>query len=102
MTTTPLSEAADYMAQPLKAGFTAPGGMGGGGLPGYNLYEARDGWVAVAALEPHFKKRMDEALGVASRSPEELRPVFLGKGAVEWEEWAKEYDLPVVAVKEAP
>lgn len=94
-----LSDAADYMAEPWKVGFSSPGELVGGALPEYNLYEARDGWVAVAALEPHFKQALYAALECSPESVEELRPYFLTKSAGEWETWARQRDLPVVAVK---
>jgi alpha-methylacyl-CoA racemase len=94
-----LSEAADYMAEPWKVGFTTVEGITGGGLPEYNLYETMDGWVAVAALEPHFKKALFEALDCTPHDSAELRPLFMNKTANQWEEWARERDLPVVALK---
>jgi crotonobetainyl-CoA:carnitine CoA-transferase CaiB-like acyl-CoA transferase len=94
-----LSDAADYMAEPWKAGFSSPGALVGGALPEYNLYETRDGWVAVAALEPHFKKALYSALECSPDSVEALRPHFLTRTAEEWETWARQRDLPVVAVK---
>ncbi|QIA28149.1 CoA transferase [Thermaerobacter sp. PB12/4term] len=53
-----LAEAASALAEPLRHGLTAPGGLLGGGLPFYRCYPAREGWVAVAALEPHFAQRL--------------------------------------------
>ncbi|MFZ3209091.1 MAG: CoA transferase [Geobacteraceae bacterium] len=94
-----LSDAAEYMSEPLRAGLTAPGGMLGGILPEYNLYETADGWVAVAAIEPHFKKRMEEALGLAAKYPDDLRPVFRTKTDMEWELWARKFDLPIAVVR---
>ncbi len=94
-----LSDAADYMAEPWTVGFTTPENIVGGALAEYNLYQASDGWVAVAALEPHFKKALEKALGVTADSPEVLRPIFVEKTATDWEAWAKEYDLPIVAVR---
>jgi alpha-methylacyl-CoA racemase len=96
-----LSEAADYMAEPWTVGFTAPEAMVGGALPEYNLYEASDGWVAVAALEPHFSKALFAALECVPENSEELRPLFKSRSARAWEDWAKERDLPVVAVNSA-
>ena len=93
-----LSDAANFLAQPWTAGLTSPGSILGGGRPEYNLYEADEGWIAVAALEPHFKKNMDRALGIAAEKPEELRSLFKTRTANEWELWAKELDLPIVAV----
>lgn len=91
-----LSEAAEGMAQPLRYGVTAPGAILGGGIPEYNLYRASSGWVALGALEPHFKKRTEEALGV--RTPEEYRTVFATRSAEQWQEWGMELDIPIVAL----
>ncbi len=93
-----LSDAADYMAEPWRVGFTAPDAMVGGALPEYNLYESSDGWVAVAALEPHFSKAMFAALQCAAENTEEIKALFRSKTAEDWEVWAKERDLPIVAV----
>lgn len=95
-----LSEAAAYMSEPLQVGFTASGGVVGGGLAEYNLYEATDGWIAVAALEPHFKVALEKALGIKPKGPQDLRPIFAKKSALEWENWAVERNLPIVAVKQ--
>lgn len=89
-----LSAAAEVMAEPLRYGSTAPGSLLGGGIPEYNLYRARDGWVALAALEPHFKNRLEEALGVSSA--EEYRGAFAGRSAREWQAWGQEQDIPIV------
>jgi crotonobetainyl-CoA:carnitine CoA-transferase CaiB-like acyl-CoA transferase len=90
-----LAEAADALAEPLRAGLTAPGGVLGGGLPTYGLYEASDGWIAVAALEPAFRSRLAEGLGVAELSRSELEGAFRSRTAAEWVAWARELDLPV-------
>ena len=92
-----LSEAAASMAEPLRYRTTNPGALLGGGLPEYNVYRTSDGWVAVAALEPHFKKRLEESLAV--RSKEEYQAAFMRKSAAEWEEWGQELDVPIVAAK---
>ncbi len=95
-----LSEAADYMAEPFKTGVTAAGNILGGGIAEYNLYETSDGWLAVAALEPHFKKKMFETLGEKNEDKDALGEIFTSKSAAEWEKWAKALDLPIVAVKQ--
>ncbi len=92
----PLSEAAAVMAEPLRYGTTAPGALLGGGIPEYNLYQASDGWVAVAALEPHFKKRTEEALGVSTI--QQYRSAFATKSAAEWQTWGERLDIPIVAI----
>jgi alpha-methylacyl-CoA racemase len=94
-----LEEAAADFAEPLRHGLTAPGGFLGGGLPSYSLYRARDGWVAVAALEGHFWKRLLAELGLAVPDREALQTLFATRTADEWERWAAERDLPIAAVR---
>jgi alpha-methylacyl-CoA racemase len=94
-----LSDAAEYMAEPWKVGFTTPDAIVGGALPEYNLYETSDGWLAVAALEPHFRKALFEALDCNPKDADDLRPLFKERSSAAWEEWAKERDLPLEAVK---
>ena len=94
-----LSEAAETFALPLEHGLTAPGAVLGGGLPGYNLYRAETGWIALAALEPHFWQRLLDALGLASASAEELARIFATRPAQAWESWAQERDIPLVAMR---
>lgn len=86
------------LAAPLRHGLTAPGGPLGGGNPAYSLYAAREGMVAVAALEPHFRARLYESLGLADGT--DPTAAFKTRTAIEWEEWAKLLDLPIVAVRE--
>src|SRR5581483_11764846 len=50
-----LSESLAPLAACLRHGLTAPGGILGGGAPRYGVYPALSGYVAVAALEPHFE-----------------------------------------------
>jgi crotonobetainyl-CoA:carnitine CoA-transferase CaiB-like acyl-CoA transferase len=92
-----LAEAAAAMAEPLRFGTTAPGALLGGGRPEYNVYPASDGWVAVAALEPHFKKRLEEEFG--GDQDGHYRDRFKSRTATEWEAWGQQMDIPVVAVK---
>ncbi len=95
----PLEEAAAALAAPLREGLTSPGALLGGRLPGYNLYEARGGWIAVAALEPHFAQRLADSLQLASLTAESLRARFATDTAANWEAWARERDLPLVALR---
>ena len=97
-----LSEAAAYLAEPLRFGITAPGAHLGGGFPGYGLYEASDGWIAVAALEPHFWEGLRGELGLEDAGREALEEVFRRETAAHWEGWAAGRDLPIVALKGAP
>ncbi|TWJ33429.1 CoA transferase [Geobacter argillaceus] len=92
-----LSEAAAEMAEPLTYGTTMRGALLGGGIPEYNVYATSEGWVAVAALEPHFKMRLEESLGV--RTIEEYRTAFGQMNADYWQEWGREKDVPIVVVQ---
>src|SRR5262249_24170812 len=94
-----LYECARELDQPNNAGLTRPGGSLGGGYPLYSFYEASDGWIAIAALEPHFAQRLLSELRLASADRSELERIFRDRSAAEWERWASERDLPVVAVK---
>ncbi len=97
-----LAEVAATLAQPLAAGLTRPGAIVGGGFAGYHLYESRKGWIAVAALEPRFARRLAETLGLPELSVEAMRKVFSAHDAEYWEAWATDNDLPIVALRDAP
>jgi alpha-methylacyl-CoA racemase len=98
----PLFEAAAFFAEPLRHGITKPGAHLGGGFPGYGLYEARDGWVAVAALEAHFWERLLLELGLEEATREDLEGVFRRETAEAWEIWAEKRDLPLAALRAVP
>jgi crotonobetainyl-CoA:carnitine CoA-transferase CaiB-like acyl-CoA transferase len=91
-----LSEAAASLAEPLRYGCTSPGALLGGGIPEYNLYKSADGWVAVAALEPHFKQRLESALNIASF--EEYQAAFVQQKSAYWQEWGHKLDVPIETV----
>lgn len=93
-----LSEAAASLAEPLRYGSTAPGALLGGGIPEYNIYKTADGWVAVAALEPHFKKRLEDALAVST--PEQYRAAFVLQNSAWWQEWGQQLDVPIETIKD--
>lgn len=92
-----LADVAADLAEPLRHGLTAPGGLLGGGLPAYGIYAAREGRVAVAALEPHFSQRLHRLLGTDG-SAADLARRFRERTAAEWEAWAAEHDLPIAAL----
>lgn len=100
-----LAEAAASFAEPLIYGLTTVGGKLGGGKPEYNLYRTRKGWIALAAVEPHFWQRLQQALGFSQphqteMTQKDLAQCFLTRTAVDWESWGEDHDLPVVALKE--
>jgi crotonobetainyl-CoA:carnitine CoA-transferase CaiB-like acyl-CoA transferase len=88
-----LADAAETFSLPWIHGLTRPGGVLGGGFPFYGLYEAKGGWIALAALEPRFRERLVAELG-AEPAPDS----FAGRTPEDWERWAAERDLPIAAV----
>ena len=92
-----LSEAAASLAEPLRYGCTSPGALLGGGIPEYNIYKTADGWIAVAALEPHFKKRLEDALAIAT--PDQYQNAFAGQSSAYWQEWGQQQDVPIETVR---
>ncbi|MGB9123296.1 MAG: CoA transferase, partial [Candidatus Angelobacter sp.] len=95
-----LHECAQELAAPLKAGLTTSNGLLGGAYPLYGFYRANDGWIAVAALEPHFAEKLLSELGLKKADRTALERIFLQRKAASWEKWAAELDLPLVAVRE--
>jgi crotonobetainyl-CoA:carnitine CoA-transferase CaiB-like acyl-CoA transferase len=85
------------LTAPLTHGLTQNGGILGGGLPAYGIYETRDGRIAIAALETHFRKRLYDELQLTLDTG--LEETFATRTAAEWERWASERDLPIVAVR---
>lgn len=94
-----LAEVARDLAEPLRVGVTRPGGLLGGGFPGYALYRASDGWIAVAALEPHFLRSLEQEVGVTAG---EMAATFARHPMSHWERRGLELDIPMVAVSGDP
>ena len=100
-----LADAAEAFAMPAQFGLSAPGGLLGGALPGYRIYEAAPAGgapthVAFAALEPHFMARAMQLLGVDG-TEEQFAAAFKTKTAAEWEAWGIEQDVPIAEVRGA-
>jgi alpha-methylacyl-CoA racemase len=93
-----LAESAAFFAGPWEFGMTGEGGLLGGGSPFYGLYPARGGWVALAALEPHFQERLLAELDLAGPDAQALAERFRSRAPAEWEAWANARDLPLAAV----
>lgn len=94
-----LEDGARFFGEPLKRGLTATDGVLGGLLPIYNVYPAREGWVALAALEPQFRRGLEDALGVDTGDFRALTDAFAQRSAAEWQSWAEARDLPIVEVR---
>ncbi|MEO7962422.1 MAG: CoA transferase [Gemmatimonadaceae bacterium] len=97
-TTVSLRDAALRMALPRRHGMTVAGGILGGALPEYGLYETADGTLAVAALERHFSERLRTLLQLPALSHEALAEIFAQRSAREWGAWGLEHDVPMLAV----
>jgi len=52
---------------------TTPDGDVGGAHAGYKIYPCKNGRVAVAALEPHFAKRLCLAVGLDEKHMHSMR-----------------------------
>jgi alpha-methylacyl-CoA racemase len=94
-----LAECARLFAEPLQHGLTSSTGLLGGAAAAYNLYPTRDGWVALAALEPHFRAALALELSIDVDNRAALTRVLGEPSAFEWERWADARGLPLVAVR---
>lgn len=92
-----LRDALEVLTPPLTHGLTAAGGPLGGGLAAYGIYAAADGHVAVGALEPHFRARLYQALGLPLDAP--LTEAFAGRTTAQWAALARQHDLPIAVVR---
>ena len=91
-----LVESLEPLLAPLRHGLTTSTGTLGGGAPRYGVYSTKAGRIAVAALEPHFEQALYRHLELPIGS--DPSSCFLERTASEWEAWASERDLPIVAV----
>ena len=91
-----LLDSVKSLMAPRRHGLTAPGGILGGANPAYNVYPALDGFIAVAALEPHFRARLYEQLALPDGAS--LADAFRGRTRKQWEAWAQTYDLPLSGI----
>jgi alpha-methylacyl-CoA racemase len=94
-----LAQSADLFAAPLRHGLTTETGILGGQRAAYNIYPARDGWVAVAALEPHLRTALARELGVDVEDRTALAAALSQRPAADWHTWADVRGLPLTAVR---
>lgn len=110
-----LADTAEEFATPARFRLTGPDTLLGGLLPGYGLYRAEcGGWVAIAALEPHFFVGLIEALHAEDLLPEgttsdqlqsagitaeQLAAAVEQKTAAWWDEVASKRNLPIASVR---
>ena len=77
---------------------TESGALLGGGFPGYNLYRTSDGWIALAALEPHFYAKLCRLLDLEHPSRAALGERFARESTMHWCGFAQQHDLPIALV----
>jgi len=94
-----LAEAAKTLAVPLERGLCDPKGPLGGALAGYALYRTKDGWIALAALEPRFVERLAATLEIPSVSAARLRKIFAERTSARWESWGRRQGIPVTRLR---
>ena len=96
-----LSSAASYLALPRDWRLTTPGAAVGGGHAGYQIYNCKNGRVAVAALEPHFAARLCAAVGLGESNmnlpatQQAIAAWLLGKTRVQLDKLANDKDIPL-------
>ncbi|MHB8238711.1 MAG: CoA transferase [Vulcanimicrobiaceae bacterium] len=93
-----IADGAAQLSDPVRYGLTGDSGSLGGALPVYRLYRSADGWIALAALEPHFRGRLLEALCLETLDVQALESRFAERSSTHWEEVAQHYDLPLAPV----
>jgi alpha-methylacyl-CoA racemase len=93
-----IADGAVALADPVRYGLTGEDAPLSGALPTYALYRASDGWIALAALEAHFRARLCEALRVETLDRASLNARFAEHPRAYWDRLAAEYDLPLTSV----
>lgn len=102
-----LADGAAWLALPRTWGLTAPGALLGGAHAGYRVYACADGRVAVAALEPHFARRLGEVAGLGPLTPEACLQPATARALAAWfaarpravlDALAQTHDLPWVTL----
>jgi alpha-methylacyl-CoA racemase len=91
-----LQDVVHAAALPRTFGLTTADGILGGALPAYQIYDTRDGRVAIAALEPHFRTRLYDELSLADGT--DLSDIMRTRTARAWARWAERRDLPIARI----
>lgn len=106
-----LAQAAHWLALPKQWQMSTPSGDVGGAHAGYRMYRCTDGWVAVAALEPHFAQRLCHLAGIQpstgsieqmrNRAVHEVLEQFMQRhSSAEISAMAVQSDIPLQATSE--
>jgi len=94
-----LEHAAQTFTVAFREGLTAPGGVLGDGIPNYNIYPTADGHIALAALEPHFLRRLLDAIGQEAVDQDTLRGLFATDTSDTWVGWARAHQIPLAKIE---
>jgi crotonobetainyl-CoA:carnitine CoA-transferase CaiB-like acyl-CoA transferase len=93
-----LEDAAKFAGAAVRHGLMGgPHTMLGGGLPTYGIYAAADGFVALGAIEPHFRDRLLDVLGVGDTHAD-IAHALAGRTTAEWVALAQQADIPLAPV----
>ena len=102
-----LADAAAFLALPRHWGLTRPQDTIGGAHAGYQVYACRDGRVAVAALEPHFARRLMEAASLpadtdpmSAGAKDKLQTFFAAHSRDEIDALAASRDIPMHSLQD--
>ena len=90
-----LKQGVEEAAESFLIGGSAPGRLLSGSAAQYGVYQTQDGWIALAAIEPHFYATLTTLLG---ENLETLEDQFARRTTAAWIELASQHDLPLVAV----
>ncbi|MEZ0363843.1 CoA transferase [Mycobacterium sp. pUA109] len=93
-----LEEAAARAGDAVRHGLMGDGAILGGAFPGYGIYPAADGYVALGAIEPHFFARTLQAFGVDG-THEAMCAAFAETTTAELEAIAAQADIPLTRVR---
>ena len=97
-----LADVVEDMAASVRFGLSGAGTALGGAMPTYGVYPAADGYVAVAAIEPHFVLGLAQALGVPGFedvTADALTEFFATKTVTQWTQWGRDNGLPVQGIE---
>ena len=101
-----LSTAAQLYHEPLAYHLTRPQDFLGGGHAGYNIYPTKDGYIALAALEPNFWAALQQLFPTLPDAPltpeahETLRQGFQEQPTHYWLQQARARGIPLEAIKQ--
>ncbi len=99
LATVSFAQSLETFVEPMTHGVCGANSQLDGHLPYYRIYQAKTGWIALAAMEVVFRTRLQSELKLESLEGAVLEKVFRERDAEDWQEWAIEKDIPLVKVK---